>query len=178
MKTPEQLLIDIEEEIIREIPNEDSTSREEKIILMQAILDTSPKVIVETGTHRGLTTCYMGLAAQEVGAQIFTYDPFEWGARGNFAKFVDLPITYYQKPGIECDKENIDFAFIDGFHEKHHVVSEIDMIIPRLSKGALVYFHDTNGANDSCDVPGGIETKGLKVKFLKTLNGMALYKHD
>lgn len=175
--TPEQLLKDREEEIIREIPCEDSTSREEKIILMQEILDRKPKVIVETGTHRGLTTCYMGLAAKEVGAHIYTYDPFEWGASGNFAKFLDLPISYYQQPGVTCNLENIDFAFIDGFHEKFHVVDELNILLPKLSKGAIVYLHDTNGVSESCDVPGGIDEVGLKVKYLKTQNGMAVYEN-
>lgn len=175
--TAEELLKDREDEIKREIPSEDSTSREEKLILMEEILKTKPKIIIETGTHRGLTTCYLGLAAKEVGAVIHTYDPFEWCAYGNFAKFLDLPITYHQEAGKNCTIENIDFAFIDGFHEKHHVISELDTILPKLSDGAVVYFHDTNGSNESCDVPGAIQEKGLKVEYLKTLNGMAKYVH-
>src|SRR4030043_259293 len=125
--TVEQLLKDREEEIKREIPAEDSTSREEKLILMDEILKHKPKVILETGTHRGLTTCYLALAAKEVGAVIHTYDPFEWGAYGNFGKFLDLPIVYYQQGGKTCDLPQVDFAFIDGFHEKFHVIEELDM---------------------------------------------------
>lgn len=173
----EELLIGREELFIKEIPSEDSTSREEKLILMQEILDHKPKVIVETGTHRGLTTCYLGLAAKEVGAVIHTYDPFEWGAYGNFAKFLDLPITYHQAPGKSCDLPSVDFFFCDGFHEKFHVVEELDTMLPKLTDGAIVYFHDTNGRNDYCDVPGGIEHHGLQVEYLKTLNGMAKYVH-
>lgn len=174
----EDLLKDREEEILREIPSEDSTSREEKLILMQEILNVKPKVIVETGTHRGLTTCYLGLAAKEVGAHIYTYDPFDWGASGNFAKFLDLPITYFKKAGILCEMQEVGFAFIDGFHEKHHVLSEIDMILPKLIKGAIVYFHDTNGSDIYCDVPGALTEKNLQVEYLKTTNGMAKYTHD
>lgn len=173
---PEDLLKDIEDKIISEIPQDDSTSREEKLMLMQAILDKKPKVIVETGTHRGKTTVYMGLAAKEIGAHIYTFDPFEWGAYGNFGKF-DLPITYFQKPGKDCHIENIDFFFCDGWHEKIYVLEEIDAIFPHLTKGAMVYFHDTNGRSPSCDVPGAIEERNLKVEYLKTLNGMAVYKH-
>lgn len=173
----EDLLNEIEPLILKEIPGEDSTSREEKLILMQTILDRKPKVIVETGTHRGLTTCYMGLAAKEVGAVIHTYDPFEWGAYGNFGKFPELPIVYHQSGGVTCDIDNIDMAFIDGFHEKFHVVDELNVILPRLSDNAIVYLHDTNGSNESCDVPGGIDEVGIKVKYLKTLNGMAVYEN-
>lgn len=173
----EALLKEREELIKREIPSEDSTSREEKLILMQEILNRKPKVIVETGTHRGLTTCYLGLAAKEVGAHIHTYDPYDWGAYGNFAKFLDLPITYYKEPGKSCAVETVDFFFCDGFHEKEHVVQELDTILPKLSEGAVVYFHDTLGRSESCDVPGGIEHHGLNVEYLATLNGMAKYIH-
>lgn len=178
MLKAEDLLAGREEILIREIPSEDSTSREEKIILMQEILDNRPKIIVETGTHRGLTTCYLGVAAKEVGATIHTYDPYDWGAYGNFAKFLDLPITYHQQPGKSCDLSSVDFFFCDGFHEKFHVVEELDTILPKLTDGAIVYFHDTNGRNEHCDVPGGIEHHGLKVEYLKTLNGMAKYVHN
>ena len=175
-----------EETILREVPGEDSTSREEKIILMETILKTKPKVLVETGTHRGLTTLYMLCAvAQHEFGHLYTADPFEWGQRGNFRKFPELEkyVTYHQVAGKDLPeaspeiKEGIDFMFIDGFHEKHHVVSEIEALFPYLNDGAHVYFHDTNGRNEYCDVPGGIEEKGLEVEYLKTQNGMALYVH-
>lgn len=173
----EALLKEREELIKKEIPSEDSTSREEKLILMQEILNRKPETIVETGTHRGLTTVYLGLAAKAVGAHIHTYDPYDWGAYGNFGKFLDLPITYYKEPGKSCAVETVDFFFCDGFHEKEHVVQELDTILPKLSDGAIVYFHDTLGRSPSCDVPGGIEHHALTVEYLPTLNGMAKYIH-
>jgi cephalosporin hydroxylase len=145
---------------------------------MDSILETKPKVIVETGTHRGLTTCYLATAAKVVGAEVHTYDPYEWGAAGNFRKFPDLPITHHQKPGKECELDRIDWAFIDGFHEKEEVLAEIDTIFPKLSPGATVFFHDTNGSSPTCDVPGAITERGLKVEQLSTLNGMMKYVHQ
>lgn len=174
-KEAEELLKDIEDRIKAEIPQDSSTDRAEKLILMQEILNHEPKIIVETGTHRGMTTVYMGLAAKKVGAIIYTYDPFEWGAYGNFAKFLDLPIVYHQEPGISSLIENIDFLFIDGYHEKVHVLAEIDALFPKLNEGALVFFHDTNGSNPSCDVPGAIKERNLEVVHLETLNGMEKY---
>jgi hypothetical protein len=69
----------------------------------------------------------------------------------------------------------IDFMFVDGFHEKHFVIEEIEALFPKLSDNAVVYFHDTNGSNESCDVPGALKEKGIEVEFIKTLNGMAKY---
>ncbi len=174
----EELLGKYEQEFIDKIPSEDSTSREEKIILMQDIIKSKPKIIVETGTHRGLTTCYLALVAKEMGAVVHTYDPYDYGANGNFEKFPELPIVYHQQPGRSCDLESIDFFFCDGYHEKIHVIEELDTILPKLTDGAIVYFHDTNGSNALCDVPGGIDHHGLKVEYLKTLNGMAKYVHN
>lgn len=170
-----------EEEIRREVPLDDSTDIEEKMVLYKAIKKLKPKVVVETGTHRGLTSLYMAHALFEnKKGHLHTADPYEWGAVGNFRKFPQLEerITYYQIPGKDLNVENIDFLFIDGYHEKIEVLAEIDALFPKLNKGAHVYFHDTNGSNISCDVPGAIDERGLKVKYLKTKNGMAHYIHD
>lgn len=169
-----------EELIITEVPQDDSTSYEEKMILYEEIKKIKPNVVVETGTHRGLTTLYMLHALWENGkGHLHTADPFEWGAAGNFRKFPELErhVTYYQKPGKDLVVEGIDFMFIDGFHEKHFVLEEIDALFPYLNPGAVVYFHDTNGSNIYCDVPGAIDERGLKVEYLKTQNGMAKYVH-
>ena len=169
-----------EERIIREVPQDDSTHIEEKMILHNAILELKPEVIVETGTHRGLTTLYMLEAVLENGkGHIHSFDPFEWGQNGNFRKFPELEklVTFYQQRGDSCEVKDIDFAFIDGWHEKLEVLSEMSKIFPNLKDGAHVYFHDTNGSNIHCDVPGAIEEYGIEVEWLKTHNGMARYIH-
>lgn len=174
---------ELENKIIEEVPNEDSTSREEKMILHDEILKLKSKHIIETGTHRGLTTLYMLAAVAENGeGHINTADPYEWGAKGNFRKFPELEklVTYHQMRGSEMIRtctSGIDFAFIDGFHEKVEVVEELEVLLPMLAPGAVVYFHDTNGSNIHCDVPGAIDELGLKVEYLKTQNGMAKYVH-
>lgn len=174
---------ELEERILAEVPGEDSASHEEKMILYNEIKKLKPKNIIETGTHRGLTTLYMAAAVVEnKKGFINTADPFEWGASGNFRKFPELEkvITYHQLPGKDmirlCEPE-IDFAFIDGFHEKHIVLEEIKALLPFLANKAVVYFHDTNGSNPHCDVPGAIKEAGLKVETIKTLNGMMKYVH-
>lgn len=172
---------ELEAKFLTEVPSEDSTSVEEKMILHDAILKLKPKVVVETGTHRGLTTLYMLEAIRQNGeGHLWTADPFEWGARGNFRKFAEHEplVTYEQIPGKNLEVDGIDFMFIDGYHEKIEVLAEIDALFPRLNPGAHVYFHDTNGSNPSCDVPGAIDERGLKVEYLKTLNGMAHYVHQ
>jgi len=175
---------ELEEKILKEVPTDDSTSREEKMILYDEIKKLKPEVVIETGTHRGLTTMYMLTAMVEnKKGMLHTADIYDWGAMGNFKKFPE------HEERVKCYKERgsamlnklepgIEFAFIDGFHEKVEVLEELDFLLPKLANGAVVYFHDTNGRNDYCDVPGAIEEKELKVEYLKTLNGMAKYVHS
>lgn len=171
-----------EELIIKEVPQDDSTSLEEKMILYNEIKKLKPNVVLETGTHRGLTSLYMAHAIWENGfGHLYTADPYEWGAKGNFRKFPELEAftTWKQIRGSQmiAEVEGIEFAFIDGYHEKVEVLEELDALLPRLADGAVVYFHDTNGSNEHCDVPGAIEEKGLKVEYIKTQNGIAKYVH-
>lgn len=171
-----------EELIIKEVPQDDSTSLEEKMVLYNEIKKLKPKVVVETGTHRGLTSLYLLHALWENGeGHLHTADPYEWGAKGNFRKFPELEkhVTWYQLRGSEMISElnDIDFAFIDGFHEKVEVLEEMNALLPRLAENAVVYLHDTNGSNEFCDVPGALKELGLKVEYLKTQNGMAKYVH-
>lgn len=170
---------------IEQIPQDDSTDPEEKMILYRDIKKLKPKVILETGTHRGKTTLYMAHALFENGGgHIYTADPYPYWCQLHHIRMVpelEPFITYFEIPGIElADKvtEKVDFMFIDGFHEKHEVLAEIDALFPLLNDGAVVYFHDTNGSNPSCDVPGAIKERGLKVEQLKTLNGMMRYEHN
>lgn len=160
----------------------DSTAEDEKAILIASLKETQPEVVVEVGTHGGLTALYLADALMESGkwgAQVHTYDPFDkFGARAAFDKFPLLPIQFHVQKGSECDLERIDWLFIDGYHEKDAVLEEIDALFPKLSDGAVVFFHDTNGSNPFCDVPGAIDERKLNVEYMKTTNGLAKYIHN
>lgn len=172
---------ELEQRINNEIPKDDSTSLGEKMILYWMIKDLKPKVVVETGTHRGLTTLYMLAALEDNGeGHLYTCDPnTEWGQNGNFGKFptLDKRVTFYPIKGEEMLKNinNIDFAFIDGFHGKDDVIPEIKNLLPNLSSTAVVVFHDcwygnTEGVNEACD------ELGLKTIWLGTKNAIRIYE--
>lgn len=157
----------------------DSTAEDEKEILIASLKETQPKVVVEVGTHGGLTALYLADTAVQWGGEVYTYDPFDkFGARDAFDKFLSLPIHFYVKKGSECTLESIDWLFIDGYHEKDAVLEEIDALFPKLTDGAVVFFHDVNGSNPFCDVIGAIEERGLSVEYMKTTNGLAKYIHN
>ena len=171
------------EQIDKEVPQDDSTAIEEKEILMASIAAKTPKHLIETGTHRGKTTLYLLFAMGDVGF-LNTADPYDWGQDGNFRKFPELEkkVKYHRMRGSEmiatCT-DGIDWAFIDGYHEKEEVLEEMNVLLPKLADGAVVFFHDTHTGNEPhCDVRGAIKDLGLKVEYLKTQNGMAKYVHE
>ena len=165
--------------INKEIPADDSASVGEKMLLYWLIRELKPEIVIETGTHKGLTTAYMAHALfDNQKGHIHTADPFDWGQRGNFSKIGEIGnfITYYQEQGEDMIKkiDKIDFAFIDGFHEKHKVLPEIRELIPKLSKNAIVVFHDcwhgnTDGVNEA------VEEMRLKSIWIPTTNAIRIY---
>ncbi len=175
---------ELEVNIIREVPADDSTSHGEKMLLYWLIRELKPQTVIETGTHRGLTTLYLAAALEDNNAgHLHTADPnTEWGQLGNFRKFPTLEqrITYYPEMGETMINRltDIDFAFIDGFHEVKDVVPEIQNLLPRLSERAIVVFHDcwygnTDGVNEA------VEECGLQSIWIPTKNAMRVYsKHD
>lgn len=159
-----------------DIPLDDSTALNEKSILQSLIRESGAQNIVEIGTHRGLTTCYLAEAALETGGHVTTYDPYDYDQNAMFAKYPQLPITYHRAKGIDCDLTNIDFLFVDGYHEKDRVLAEIAHFLPRLSPNALMVFHDTKEQNKLCDVRGALEEAKLPVEYIDTENGLAIYR--
>ena len=175
---------DFEALIIAEVPSDDSTSLGEKMLLYWLIRELKPEIVVETGTHRGLTTLYMLAALYDNGkGHLHTCDPNpQWGQVGNFAKFPNLLpyVSFYEEKGFSMLQKikNIDFAFIDGFHGKQDVLPEIGVLLSNISERATVVFHDcwygnTDGVNEA------IEEVGLHTIWLPTTNAIRIYsKHE
>ena len=167
--------------IFEEVPADDSTSMGEKMLLYWLIRDLKPKVVLETGTHRGLTSLVMAHALYDNGeGHLHTCDPNdEWGQQGNFTKFPELNerMTFYKQRGKDMKIKDIDFFFCDGFHGIKDVVDEIDAIFPFLTDRATVVFHDcwwgnTDGVNEA------IESRMLKTVWLPTKNAIRIYNKE
>lgn len=165
------------EQIDATVPKDDSTSMAEKMLLYWLIRDYRPKTVIETGTHRGLTSLYMAHALYDNQyGHLTTCDPKDWAAPGNFAQFPELQpyITYLPIMGKELTVERVDFAFIDGFHGKLDVIEELDMLMPRLNKTAIIVFHDC-WYTDWPGVNEALEEYGLKSLWLPTKNAIRIF---
>ena len=163
------------EDIQKEIPTDDSASLGEQVILYGLVYDLKPKMIVETGTHKGLSTLWMAHALYDAGveAEIHTADPNNWGARGNFRKFPELEkyITIHETRGDQMEIEDeIDFIFLDGLHEKDEVLSEMEHLMPHMAKDCVVVFHDCKKDNKLVGVNAAVKELKLKNIALATHN--------
>ena len=77
--------------------------------------------------------------------------------------------------GKDLDVKDVDFLFVDGFHEEEHVLAEMEHFLPRLTENAVVVFHDCGGDNVQVGVNAAIKKLGLETAFLPTTNTMRIY---
>lgn len=178
-------MLSFADEIEKEVPQDDSASEGEKCFLYGLVRALKPKVVLETGTHRGKATLYMANAIHDNGiGKLYTCDPNDgWDQVGNFRKFPDFEkfITFKVIRGLDWDEpKDIDFFFCDGFHGKQDVIEEIEHYFPRLTDRAVVVFHDCdeNPENDTTGVNAALTEKGLKYIHLMSQNRMRVYVHE
>lgn len=168
------------DKIYEEILADDSADEAEQLLLYSLVRSLEPKVVVETGTHRGRTTLILAHAMLDQGVEghVHTADPYPWGQQENFDKFPELSkyITYHAIPGKDVPVDNIDFLFIDGYHEKQEVLDEWSTLSPKLTEQAVVVFHDCGyPCNRLCDPNGAVEELNIPTIWIPTKNRMRIY---
>jgi predicted O-methyltransferase YrrM len=129
----------------------------------QIVLRYRPKVIVELGTHMGLSALAMGLALKELGegGQLFAVDC--WEGDPHAGHFDDEVYQTFLKRRNELGLEStivplkmffdeardkvatpIDLLHIDGLHTWEAVTHDWETFGPLVRPGGLVFFHDVN----------------------------------
>jgi hypothetical protein len=122
-----------------------------------------PKVVVELGTHVGLSALAMGLALRRLGdgAKLYAVDCWEGddhtGAYGQeiydtFVKRVNelelestiVPLKMYFDDARDKVATPIDLLHIDGLHTLDAVKHDWETFGPLVRPGGLVMFHDVN----------------------------------
>lgn len=159
----------------------DGLAREEGEFLYGLVRAIRPITCVETGTHRGLSACYIGQALKDNGCgTLLTVDPYDIeAATDGFKEFGLSDVVRYEKKR-GCDvrtEQKIDFLFIDGFHGINDVVEEIVALFPQLSENAIVVFHDCdkNNINDTQGVNAAVFHQRLATVWIPTKNRMRIY---
>lgn len=132
--------------------------------LYQAVLNTPSGAVVEVGSATGGTTIVLIAAASKVGKKVISVDPcpekiegealfYNKGMMSAFKKkFEDNilnkahDVIQYNSDLSECINEipSVSVAFIDGCHEIDFANREYSLLLSKMVKGGVIYFHDVN----------------------------------
>ena len=122
-----------------------------------------PKTIVELGTHRGNSYFSFCQAVQELGIDTKCYAVDTWQGDSqagfyadsvfnmvnshneeNYKEFSSLLRMKFDEANPKFSSESVDLLHIDGFHSYEAVKHDFESWLPKLSKNAVVLFHDVN----------------------------------
>lgn len=120
-------------------------------LLFNTIRSLQPKVILELGCCLGFSSILFKVASPN--SKIYTLEGDE-----NLAQFAHQNFTHFGFSDIHIVQgkfsqtlsnllnqiQQIDFAFIDGHHDKDATISYFKQILPFISKNSIMAFDDIN----------------------------------
>lgn len=132
-------------------------------LLYKMVKENRPKVVLELGTCCGFSSIYMSKASSDT--KIYTIEGAKEVAniaKNNIQKAGCKNITQivgrFQdvlKPLLD-ELGEVNFAFIDGHHDKIATLEYYNMIKPYLSKESIIIFDDINWSNGMREAWGEI----------------------
>lgn len=122
-------------------------------LLYALVRRLDPKVIVETGTHRGYSTAWLALGLKDAGrkpgdAWLYTVDDTMYDGEAIPKLWAKLGIESYITRVIMDSRSfvppvvPIDLVFFDSNHDTGFLIAEWLHYRPTLRPGALAVFHD------------------------------------
>jgi predicted O-methyltransferase YrrM len=121
-------------------------------LLATLIVNTRSRLILETGTSRGFSTCHLAAAARCVhgaAARVVTLDPALVPNRFYVGAGLAASIDAQRVDSLTVDGRaltdgaDFDFLFLDSMHSYGHLAREIELFLPQLRLGGLMALHDT-----------------------------------
>ena len=135
------------------------------------VSETKPATIVELGSHNGVSYAAFCQAVERGGspARCFAVDSWEGDShagfysnevyedlsrfnREHFDRFSTLLRCYFDDAVGQFEDGSIDLLHIDGLHTYEAVKNDFDTWKPKLSRRAVVLFHDTEIRRDNFGV--------------------------
>jgi Methyltransferase domain len=122
----------------------------------------SPANIVEIGSFKGRSTCFLAFGCRGTKKRVFAIDTFngnecDFGYRDFFGEFSEnierSGLSKYVRPIVGTSREvskrwnePIHLLFIDGSHRYDDVMEDFRGFFPHVVPGGTVALHDVNGA--------------------------------
>jgi GT2 family glycosyltransferase/predicted O-methyltransferase YrrM len=141
---------------------------------MSLIASARPRLLVELGTHTGVSYCAFCQAVQELetGTRCYAIDTWRGDRQAGFygpevladlrlhhdsrySAFSQLLQSTFDAAVEGFEDGSIDLLHIDGCHAYDEVKHDFDTWYPKLSDTAIVLFHDTN-VTDVRESPYGV----------------------
>lgn len=134
----------------------------EKWLLMELAKRCTGTTYVEIGSYYGASSCFIasGIRRSQNGGRLFcvdtwmndamtegncdTYQRFQSNTR-SYSSII-TPLRSRSSEATELVQNEVDFLFVDGDHSYQGVVTDIQAWFPKLSRDALVVFHDYSWA--------------------------------
>ncbi|MFA5397453.1 MAG: class I SAM-dependent methyltransferase [Methanogenium sp.] len=159
---------------------EGQTASEEAKELYNMVISSLKGDVVEVGSATGGTTIVLIGAAENVGKNVYSIDPYpeelenkalyyEKGLMNRMKEAFQHNILngkyrnviQFNKKVKDCiDKipKGLSVVFIDGCHELTNAVDEFNLLYPLLAEGGYIYFHDTTWkeGQESFSAEGGL----------------------
>lgn len=136
--------------------------REEALLLFAIVRVARPKLVVEFGFHRGHSALNF-LAALPPSSRLVSLDtaaPAESIARASFEsdpRFRFIRRSQTEIGSVDLGDEQVDLAFFDASHDLEINRKTFEVLLPRLSPGALVVIHDTGSWRREAMTPMHVE---------------------
>ena len=120
-----------------------------------------PRVIVELGTHCGVSYCAFCQAVMETGAGASCYAVDTWAGDGHtgpyggdvyenlkahhkqYESFSQLLRMTFDEALQQVPDESVDLLHIDGLHTYEAVKRDYNTWLPKMSERGIILFHDT-----------------------------------
>lgn len=154
---------------------DDAATPLERLLLYALVRNIKPKVCIEIGTHRGLSTLAIAKALKDNGGGIVhTIDPKNWGHYFDSFGLQDY-VIYHEEYSQRFVPPECDFIFFDGEHEYDAIQKELDIYLPKLSKYGVAVFHDCAGDGPTVGSNQAVIDYGLESAWIPTGNCLRIY---
>ncbi len=130
------------DKVIKFASSHPSDISEHLLRIYDTVIKKSPKIIVELGIRKGMSTFVLSKAAQDINAALIGVDIEDcskfcnWN-KWKFVKMNDLDF-------VDTFKDKIDALFIDTSHTFEHTINELKKFLPKMNKQGIIIMHDTN----------------------------------